>query len=274
MTRWTSRARAASSTLTSPITLTWMLSAGLAAETAPTNAAACTTWVTWCFLIAWRRRGMSRMSPGSKSILSMMSGMRLSSRCRANTTGRCPSLTNLRLVSAPMTPIPPVMRTFIAGSFDLGTDRVDQPGPVLEVAFDECAELRRRKIDALEAVRGEEFARLRQVERLRHIRVDLVDQLGGHVGRAPHCEPDRSRKARNVGFRDRRQIGPRAQPVHGRRGENFHLACLLVRLDARQIQQEHRHIARQKPVQSRRRAAIGNVHDIVCRLLLEKKNNK
>src|SRR6266540_2626371 len=39
MTRWTSRARAASSTLTSPSTLTWMLSAGLAAETAPKNVA-------------------------------------------------------------------------------------------------------------------------------------------------------------------------------------------------------------------------------------------
>src|SRR5262245_28719968 len=195
-----------------------MLSAGLAAETAPTNAAACTTCVTSCFLIAWRRRGMSRTSPCSKSILSMRSGMRLSSRWRAKTTGRCLSLTNLRLVSAPMTPIPPVMRTFIAGSFDLGADRVDQGSPVLEVALDECAELRRRKIDPLEAVCGEEFARLRQVEGLRHVRVDLVDQLGGHVGRAPHCEPDRSRKARSAGFRDRRQIGPRAQPFHRRCG--------------------------------------------------------
>ena len=35
-----------------------------------------------------------------------------SSRWRAKMTGRWPSLTNLRLVSAPMTPIPPVIRTF------------------------------------------------------------------------------------------------------------------------------------------------------------------
>jgi hypothetical protein len=28
--------------------------------------------------------------------------------------GRCPSRTNLRLVSAPITPIPPVMSTFMA----------------------------------------------------------------------------------------------------------------------------------------------------------------
>src|ERR1700731_1007457 len=42
-----------------------------------------------------------------------MSGMSESSRWRAKMIGRCPSLTNLRLVSAPMTPMPPVIRTFM-----------------------------------------------------------------------------------------------------------------------------------------------------------------
>src|SRR5262249_56365151 len=42
-----------------------------------------------------------------------MSGMSPSSRWRAKMTGRGPSCTNLRLASAPMTPIPPVIRTFM-----------------------------------------------------------------------------------------------------------------------------------------------------------------
>src|SRR5262249_50785425 len=164
---------------------TWMLSAGLAADTAPTKAAAWTTCVTWCFLIVCRMRGMSSTSPCSKSIRSRMSAIRLSSRWRAKTTGRWPSLTNLRLVSAPMTPIPPVIRTFMAASLDPGTDRVDQTRPVLQVALDERAELRRRQVNARETVGLEELARLRQVERLRQIGMDLLHQLVGHVGRAP-----------------------------------------------------------------------------------------
>src|ERR1700730_10882421 len=42
-----------------------------------------------------------------------MSRMSDSSRWRAKMIGRCPSCTNLRLVSAPMTPIPPVISTFM-----------------------------------------------------------------------------------------------------------------------------------------------------------------
>src|SRR6267378_1796100 len=76
-------------------------------------------------------RGMSSTSPCSKSILSAISPIRLSSRWRAKMTGRWPSLTNLRLVSAPMTPIPPVIRTFMLLSIDSCADGVDQSTPVL-----------------------------------------------------------------------------------------------------------------------------------------------
>jgi len=59
---------------------TWAMSAGFAADTAPTNAAECTMCVTLCFLIACRMRGMSSTSPSSTSTLSTMSPIRLSSR--------------------------------------------------------------------------------------------------------------------------------------------------------------------------------------------------
>src|SRR3984893_4475967 len=42
-----------------------------------------------------------------------MSGMSDSSRWRAKMIGRCPSCTNLRLVSATLTPIPPGISTFM-----------------------------------------------------------------------------------------------------------------------------------------------------------------
>src|SRR5437588_11698960 len=107
------------------------------------------------------------------------------------------------------------MRTFIGGSLDLGTDRVDQPRPMLEVAFDERAELRRRKLDPLEAVRLEEFARLRQVERLGYVPVDLVDQLRRRIGWPPHREPDRGLESGHAGLRDGRELGAPAQPLRG-----------------------------------------------------------
>src|SRR5262245_12459808 len=141
-----------------------MLSAGLAADTAPTNAAACTTWVIWCFLIACRMRGMSSTSPCSKSILSVMSPISESSRWRANTTGRWPSWTNLRLVSAPMTPMPPVIRTFMSASVDLGAHGVDQGAPVLQVVLDQLAEILRGQVDPLEAVVAEELPGFRQIQ--------------------------------------------------------------------------------------------------------------
>src|SRR4051812_17903586 len=174
--------------LTRPITLTWMLSAGLAADTAPTKAAACTTCVVLCFLIVCRMRGMSSTSPCSKSILSRMSPMRLSSRWRANTTGRWPSLTNLRVVSAPMTPMPPVIRTFISSSlFDLDADRIDQAGPVLQIALDQLAELLRAEVDALQRVGLEEVFGFGKVQRLGNVRGDLLEQFGRHVRRSPEA---------------------------------------------------------------------------------------
>src|SRR5258708_565654 len=142
-----------------------MLNAGLAAETAPTKAAACTTCVTLCFLIACKMRGMSSTSPCSKSTLSRMSPIRLSSRCRAKMTGRWPSLTSLRLVSAPITPIPPVIKIFMLPSIDFCADGFDQSAPVLQVALNELAEILRREIDALEAVGLEELLGLRQLQR-------------------------------------------------------------------------------------------------------------
>src|SRR5262245_39287066 len=109
-------------------------------------------------------RGMSSTSPCSKSILSRMSPIRLSSRWRANTTGLWPSLTNFRVVSAPMTPIPPVIRTFITtSSVDLDVERVDQAAPVLQVALDQLAEVLRAQIDALERVGLEEVLGLGKV---------------------------------------------------------------------------------------------------------------
>src|SRR6516162_10573201 len=65
------------------------------------------------------RRGMSSTSPSSMSTSSRMSRMSQSSRWRAKMMGRCPSRTNLRLASAPITPIPPVIRTFISAPDDL-----------------------------------------------------------------------------------------------------------------------------------------------------------
>src|ERR1051326_3167902 len=158
--------------------------------------------------MAWRMRGMSSTSPCSKSILSRISPTRLSSRWRANTTGRWPSLTNLRVVSAPMTPMPPVIRTFIAASVDLDAERVDQAGPVFEIALDQLAEVLRAQIDALEAVGFEEGLRLGMVERLGDVGVDFPEQLGRHVRRAPQAEPHRGVKARHR-FADRRQARPR-----------------------------------------------------------------
>src|SRR5689334_16710513 len=125
---------------------------------------------------------MSSTSPCSKSILSRISAIKLSSRWRANTTGRWPSLTNLRLVSAPITPMPPVMRTFMATSLHARADGVDEARPVLQVVVNQSLKLRGRKIDPLETVGLEEIARLRQVERLRHVGMDLVHDLGRQVG--------------------------------------------------------------------------------------------
>src|SRR5690348_10065977 len=173
-----------------------MLSAGLPADTAPTKAAACTTWVTWCFLMAWRIRGMSSTSPCSNSILSRMSPMRLSSRWRANTTGRWPSLTNLRVVSAPMTPMPPVIRTFISSSIDLDVERLDQAAPVFQIALDQLAEILRAEVDALQRVGLEEVLGFGKVERLLHVRGDFLEQRGRQVRRPPQPEPHRGRKAR------------------------------------------------------------------------------
>src|SRR5262249_27279155 len=152
-----------------------------------TKAAACTTWVTWCFLIACRMRGMSSTSPCSKSTLSRMSGMRLSSRCRAKITGRWPSWTNLRLVSAPMTPMPPVIKTFIRTSFDLGADGVDQRGPVLQVALDELAEVLWREINPLQCVGCEELLGLWKVQRLRDVGMDLGQEIGRHLRGSPEA---------------------------------------------------------------------------------------
>ncbi len=56
---------------------------------------------------------------------------------------------------------------------DLGADRADERAPMIEIALDQRAELRRRKIDALEAVGLEELARLRQVEHIADVGVDL-----------------------------------------------------------------------------------------------------
>src|SRR5580700_7462695 len=57
------------------------------------------------------RRARSRIEPSSISTLSKISLTSDSSRWRENSTGRWPSRTNLRLASAPMTPMPPVIRT-------------------------------------------------------------------------------------------------------------------------------------------------------------------
>src|SRR5262249_43371350 len=93
-------------------------------------------------------RGMSSTSPCSKSTLSRISLIRLSSRCRAKMTGRWPSLTNLRLVSAPMTPMPPVIRTFMSSPAEL---RHQGAGHVVEQRIDRDLlrdeALPRRKID-------------------------------------------------------------------------------------------------------------------------------
>src|SRR5712692_7041170 len=172
-----------------------MLSAGLAADTAPTKAAICTTWVTRCALMAWRRRGMSSTSPNSISTLSTISPIRLSSRCRAKMTGRWPSLTNLRLVSAPMTPIPPVIKTFMLPSVDFCADGFDQSAPVLQVALNELAEILRREVDALEAVGLEELPGLWQLQRFRNVALDLREELGRHFRRPPQTEPDRRLEA-------------------------------------------------------------------------------
>src|SRR5690242_80865 len=137
-------------------------------------------------------------------------------------TGRWPSLTNLRLVSAPMTPMPPVIRTFMAASFHARADRVDETRPVPEVVVDKGLKLRGREIDALETIGLEELACLRQVERLRHVGVELVHDLGRQVGWAPQREPDRGVESGHAGFRDGGKVGPRAQTIGGGGGENLH----------------------------------------------------
>src|SRR3954469_26073863 len=210
-TRCTPSARAASRMLTRPITLTWMLSAGLAADTAPTKAAACTTCVVLCFLIVCRIRGMSSTSPCSKSSLSAMSPIRLSSRWRANTTGRWPSLMNLRVVSAPMTPMPPVIRTFIFSSVDFRADGFDQTAPVLEVALNQVAELLRRQVDPLEAVGAEELLGLGKLQHLGDVGLDLRQDCGRQLRRSPQTEPDRCLEAWH-GLGDRWQIRQGCDP--------------------------------------------------------------
>src|SRR4051812_21948504 len=193
--------------LTRPITLTWMLRAGLAADTAPTKAAACTTCVVLCFLIVCRIRGMSSTSPCSKSSLSAMSPIRLSSRWRANTTGRWPSLMNLRVVSAPMTPIPPVIRTFIFSSVDFRADGFDQAAPVLEVALNQVPELLRRQVDALEAVGLEELLGLGKLQHLGDVGLDLRQDRGRQLRRSPH----RTRPTSGSPARSPRLLADRAE---------------------------------------------------------------
>src|SRR6476659_1004488 len=98
-----------------------------------------------------------------------MSGMSDSSRWRAKMIGRCPSLTNLRLASAPMTPIPPVIKTFMLCSVNFCADGADQRAPVLQIALNQLAKLLRREIDTLEAVGLEELLGLRMVQCLRDV---------------------------------------------------------------------------------------------------------
>src|SRR5436305_11448686 len=121
-------------------------------------------------------RGMSSTSPCSKSILSTMSPIRLSSRWRAKMTGRCPWLTNLRLLSAPITPMPPVIKIFMSPSVDFCAYGLDQDAPVLQVALNEVGEVSRRKIDALEALGLEELPGFRKVQRFRNIAMDLRNE--------------------------------------------------------------------------------------------------
>src|SRR5271168_667108 len=147
--------------------------------------------------MVWSMRGISSTSPCSKSILSAMSPIRLSSRWRANTTGRWPSLTNLRLVSAPMTPMPPVISTFIFPSVDFYAHGFDQSAPMREIALNELAEFLRRQIDPLEAVGLEELLGLGQPQYGRDVGLNFRENFRRQFPRAPKTEPNRRLKARH-----------------------------------------------------------------------------
>src|SRR5215471_11773173 len=81
-----------------------------------------------------------------------------------------------------------------SSSIELRSDRLDQRGPVLGVVFNQLGKLRGRQIDALEAVGLEELARLRQVQNLADIVVNLLDQIRRHVRRPPQREPGGGRE--------------------------------------------------------------------------------
>src|SRR5262249_17703611 len=89
-------------------------------------------------LITSSRRGMSSTSPSSMSTSPRMSRMSHSSRWRAKMTGRCPSCTNLRLASAPMTPIPAVIWTFMPAPYYLPFVYFGIPCPPLALVILPC----------------------------------------------------------------------------------------------------------------------------------------
>src|SRR5215510_13939470 len=131
------------------------------------------------------------------------------------------------------------MPTRTERSVELRANGLDQRAPVLEVVLDEGGELSRGEIDALEAVGTEELARLRQLQNLADIRVDLRHQLRRHVRRPKQCEPGGGGETRYAGLGDRRQIRTQHRPLVAGRGENPDLTGLLMLLDAAQVEQQH-----------------------------------
>src|SRR6476646_9863168 len=104
-----------------------------------------------------------------------------------------------------MTPIPPVIKTFMLCSVDFCADGADQRAPVLQIALNQLAKLLRREIDTLEAVGLEELLGLGMVQRLRDVSLDLRQKRGRHLRRSPKTEPHGRVEARH-GLGNRRQV--------------------------------------------------------------------
>src|SRR5262249_35035371 len=99
--------------------------------------------------------------------------------------------------SAPMTPMPPVIKTLMLSSIDFHAKRVDQGAPVLEVALHQLGEILRRKIDSFEAVGLEELPGFLKVQCLGNVGMDFCEDFRWQLRRSPQPEPDRGLESGN-----------------------------------------------------------------------------
>jgi hypothetical protein len=79
----------------------------------------------------------------------------------------------------------------VCTSVYLDADRFNQSAPMLEVALNELPEIRRREIDALEAVSPKELRGLGMIQCLGHVGVNLRKKIRRHFSWPPQPEPHR-----------------------------------------------------------------------------------